>query len=304
MDLKIVKFIQSGANTFFDFFFSQVTKFGEEAFFVTLFLILYWCVSYKYAFKFSLFYLSSVLFNNVLKIIVNRPRPWHISGDVINKVSASGKSFPSGHSQGISCMTTFVVYDVCKNKGFSKFIKTTAISVGVVLSLLVGYSRIYLGQHYLTDVLAGYIFGVVIVLLLKYVFTKISPEFKQKFRLNLLLIIVSFVMIVCVCMVGISNLNLSVSVINKIFKYAAMAVSATAGYILSTTYIPEYKQSFGVKVLKTIVGFLILFGIYSLVLMVPQTRFIKAINIMLVLFVATFVYPFIFTLFYSKLKKD
>ena len=78
--------------------------------------MLYWCFSYGAAFKFALYYVISVACNALLKMFIKRPRPWMASGDVINKLPASGFSFPSGHSQSIASITTFLTYNIYKTK--------------------------------------------------------------------------------------------------------------------------------------------------------------------------------------------
>lgn len=302
LDLEIVKLIQRGATPFFDEFFSLITRFGEEIFFVCVFLIFYWCVSYNYAFKFALFYLTSVLINNVLKIIIKRPRPWMASDLVENKLPASGLSFPSGHSQGISCISTFVIYDCYKNKPFKKNINLTVLISGIVLCLLVGFSRMYLGQHYLTDVIAGFTLGVGIILLLNFIVSKISDKFKSKLNVEIILSVLSIIILVVIVLLSSFNI-VSYSVATKIFRYAGMLVGTTLGYILSTRFIKEINESIWLKLIKVIIGFIVVFGIYALFLLIPSSQFVVGCTVLITSFIATFVYPYLFNLIYCKIKK-
>ena len=302
MDLEIVKFIQSGANEFFDVFFSLITRFGEEIFFVCLFLIFYWVVSYNYAFKFALFYLTSVLINNVLKIIVKRPRPWMASDLVDNKLPATGMSFPSGHSQGIACISTFIVYDCYKYKPFKKGVNITILVSLIVLSLLVGFSRIYLGQHYLTDVIAGLVLGVLVILLVNFIYSKISNKFKSKFNLEATLAFLSHVLMVAVVVVSLTDF-VSYETALKVFKYAGMLIGTTLGYMLSKRLVEEINGTMLAKLFKVIVGLIVVFGLIILFGLIPETQFVVGMSVLVVAFVATFVYPYVFSLIYKKIKK-
>lgn len=95
--------------------------------------------------------------NVLLKIIVRRPRP-----EDINIITESGFSFPSGHAMmsiALYGMLIYFVYKFIKNKGLKIFLM---ILLGALI-LLIGASRIYLGVHYFSDVLVGYLIGYAIL---------------------------------------------------------------------------------------------------------------------------------------------
>ena len=155
------------------------------------------------------------------------------SNTVENKLPASGLSFPSGHSQSVSAISTFVVYDIYKNKNNKKWLKITALIIAVILCLTVGFTRLYLGQHYLTDVLAGLTLGVALMLLLNFIVAKIPENLKNKINLEVVLAILSLIMLLAVVIVGMFDLGLSYKTTLKLFRYAAMAIGVSLGYILS-----------------------------------------------------------------------
>lgn len=92
------------------------------------------------------------LFNTGLKFLVARPRPafFHLVREV-------GYSFPSGHAMMSFAFYGFLIYLLFKNVIPSR--KWLAIIALSILILAIGISRIYLGVHYTTDVIAGFAFS-------------------------------------------------------------------------------------------------------------------------------------------------
>jgi len=128
MEIAIVEFFQSFACGFLDVFFWLITKLGEETVFFFVLTIAYLCYSKKFAIKISFYYLSSVAFNNLLKLIVKRPRPYVQSSKISNRLNADGYSFPSGHTQGYFAVATTSFIEVNKyNKSRSIKISTLVI---------------------------------------------------------------------------------------------------------------------------------------------------------------------------------
>jgi len=96
---------------------------------------------------------SGVILNLTLKEIFQRPRP---AIDAL--IDAPGFSFPSGHAMGSIIIFSFLIFLSFKYSNSSYFKTFALISCSLVI-LLVGFSRIYLGVHYLTDVVAGFTAG-------------------------------------------------------------------------------------------------------------------------------------------------
>lgn len=112
----------------------------------------------------------SILNNLVIKNIVGRDRP---SG--INIITETGKSFPSGHS-AVSMVVygylIYLIYNYVKNKK----LKYILIGILSILILVVGLTRIYLGVHYTSDVIGGYLLGISYLLIFTYVSDKYIKE--------------------------------------------------------------------------------------------------------------------------------
>ena len=105
---------------------------------------------------FSVF--SAVSLSYMLKRIIAIPRP-----DVLTLIEASGYGHPSGHTTRATAFLGMCAILVCRctNK---KSTKISVILLAVLLSCLMGFSRIYLGAHTATDTVAAYLTGVFVII--------------------------------------------------------------------------------------------------------------------------------------------
>lgn len=104
--------------------------------------------------------------NKILKHIVQRPRP--IENRLIEE---SGYSFPSGHSMASMAFYGLIIYFIFKYIKNKKARNTLCILLSILI-ILIGISRIYLGVHYASDVLAGFVLSIAYLA----VFTAIIPK--------------------------------------------------------------------------------------------------------------------------------
>ena len=93
----------------------------------------------------------AALINYTVKQIVQRPRP-----EEYRIINESGYSFPSGHSMVSMAFYGLLIYWIIKNVK-NKYYKCTLVILLGMLILLIGTSRIYLGVHYTSDVIAGFL---------------------------------------------------------------------------------------------------------------------------------------------------
>jgi undecaprenyl-diphosphatase len=100
-----------------------------------------------------------------LKLVFQRLRP-----DLPHLVPAGGYSFPSGHATATAALFFTLALVYCRHSG-SRSGRVLVLSVAALLTLLVGISRVYLGVHYPSDVVAGWAAGgllaIVIAMLLR-----------------------------------------------------------------------------------------------------------------------------------------
>ncbi len=148
--------------------------------FITFFSDPIWCIllsclmvllvkNKKISKSFLLNLILVFLLNYVLKILFSRNRPADI-----NLIVETGFSFPSGHAMMSLGIYGFLIYLLLlsdKNK-ISKIIGTCFL---ILLIFLIGISRIYLGVHYATDVIAGFIISASYLLLfIRFIYPKIK----------------------------------------------------------------------------------------------------------------------------------
>jgi membrane-associated phospholipid phosphatase len=96
----------------------------------------------------------------ILKAIFERPRPSF--ADPV--ATASWFSFPSGHALGSIAVYGALAYVVGRRLDSTRA-RAGVVAGAALLVVLIGFSRLYLGVHYLTDVLAGYSAGLALLLL-------------------------------------------------------------------------------------------------------------------------------------------
>jgi undecaprenyl-diphosphatase len=107
------------------------------------------------------------LLNTLAKYIVQRPRP----DEVLRLIEEHGYSFPSGHSMVSMAFYGYIVYLIYKHVD-NKPKKYIACFSLLFLIAMIGISRIYLGVHYASDVLAGFLLSVAYLML----FVIFSPK--------------------------------------------------------------------------------------------------------------------------------
>ena len=127
---------------------------GESlvAFLITCFI--YFCVNKEKGKLVCFALLSTSITNSMIKNIFRRKRPYLCSEEIELLREVEGYSFPSGHSSNSSCLY-ILLYRLFENK----YTKTIA----VVFTIVVALSRIFLGAHFLTDVIAGLLLGYIMM---------------------------------------------------------------------------------------------------------------------------------------------
>lgn len=125
----------------------------------------------KYGVKFAIAALSSTALYQIMKYIFQRPRP----DLALRLIEQGGYSFPSGHS--MNCLVSYgiliyLLLRYCENRRLAKI-----LSVGLgLLIVLIGFSRVYVGVHFPTDIIGGWSLGIVVLVAMIYAFEKFDSR--------------------------------------------------------------------------------------------------------------------------------
>ena len=110
--------------------------------------------------------------NFVLKQIIQRPRP--VGHRLIDE---KGYSLPSGHSMVSMAFYGFLIYLIYKNIK-NKYVKYISIALLSILIVSIGISRIYLGVHYTSDVISGFLVAISYLIIFEHIINNIKNEIK------------------------------------------------------------------------------------------------------------------------------
>jgi hypothetical protein len=133
-----------------DAIFKAITLVGE-GFFLILLPLFFWCVDFAVGARLAFAFLLSSCANAGLKDLFAHPRPFDLD-PAVKLHEVEGYGLPSGHSQA-----AVVVWGTIA----AGFRRTWLWIVAILLMVLIGFSRIYLGVHFPTDVLGGWAVGAV-----------------------------------------------------------------------------------------------------------------------------------------------
>lgn len=148
MDQQVYQFLHSFQSERLTEIMKFITFFGSTIFIIGLCFVVF-IVNQKVGLWLGIHVAVIAFINQIVKFMVARPRP-----AVIHLVIENGYSFPSAHAMVSLILFGLLAY-ILWQQG-----KHVAI-VLTVIPLLIGITRIYLGVHYTSDVIAGLLFSIV-----------------------------------------------------------------------------------------------------------------------------------------------
>lgn len=162
--------VENMRNSFLTEIFKFITFLGSQYILILITIISFVIIrNKKVPIAITINLIISAVLNVLLKNIINRPRP-----EGYRIISETGYSFPSGHSMismAFYGLILYIVFKNCKNKK----LRNISCSMLSILIILIGFSRIYLGVHYASDVVGGFLVSISYLI----VFTTITkPIFK------------------------------------------------------------------------------------------------------------------------------
>lgn len=267
-----------------------VTALGEETVMVAILGYIYWCYDKKFGTYVGTNLMIGLVANPMIKNIFLRYRPYMVhpevkclkpvhEGDLYDPI-LQGYSFPSGHTSNSSAMYFSLPVYVRK-----KWLTV----IGILLPFLVGLSRVCLGVHYPTDVMAGWLLGAVVVTVMTFLQKKIRIKWKL------------YLLITLICLPGCFYCTS-----NDYFTCLGMML----GFFTASLFEEKYVQFENTKDIKKsiirvvgglavfLVANLLLKSVFGLINIEEITYLLRVIRYGLLVFLTMGVYPLIF-----KMKK-
>ncbi|QEN06613.1 phosphatase PAP2 family protein [Oceanispirochaeta crateris] len=244
----ILAFFQTQANPFWDGMATGITMFGEELIYILIIAVFFWGISKKKGMILAFTLLTSLFLNNLVKILVHSPRPFEVLDNINGKrlKTATGYSFPSGHTQGASSFYFTLVY-LFRNRLFQLCC--------LVILFLVGISRLYLGVHWPLDVLGGWFLGISTAWL---VASKIDRLWEDPSGLERLILILSGLTILFTAMMSFLEVFYFRGAVKTedFFKGAGILLGCFSGFLIERRFT-DFSASKGTllqKILRIFIG--------------------------------------------------
>jgi len=169
-------------------FFSML---GYENFFFLVLPLIYWSVDAGLGMRVALVIAVSNNLKPIFKLLFAAPRPYWISGQVKPFLYESSFGIPSGHAQDAVALWGIMA------AGAQRAGKRWAWALAVVIAFFVGFSRLYLGVHFVHDVIAGWLIGFIILLAFLKFWDPVAAWLKTKTLIQqiMLAFVISLVMV-------------------------------------------------------------------------------------------------------------
>lgn len=152
--LLVVQWIQGFRNPLLDQFFLTINFLGDEDFYLLFLPLLFWCLDRRLGARLGVLFLFSMYTNQFLKDWFRAPRPYQADGKIYSPVRQPGYGIPSAHAQGT---TTTWGYLATQLRTIQWWI------LAVAVPLLISIGRMYLGDHFPQDVIAGLAIGTLLI---------------------------------------------------------------------------------------------------------------------------------------------
>lgn len=184
--MEVLHWLESIRSPFLDTLMGLITQLGEDLVFTVVIIGTLWCLDKRAGFWMFFSWGLGTGINQLVKAVCKIPRPW-VRDPSLKAVesaipAATGYSFPSGHTQSVIGLFG----------SLSVFARKWAVTiVSLVLILLTGFSRMYLGVHTPADVLCAFAIGFVVVMLMRWL-ASLEEKFPWITRLaSVILVVIS-----------------------------------------------------------------------------------------------------------------
>ncbi|MFP4287029.1 MAG: phosphatase PAP2 family protein [Candidatus Izemoplasmataceae bacterium] len=284
----IIIALQKLESIFLDFFFNAISFLGEEFVYIAILSGLYWVYNKKMGEFIGVTLGISFSLNTFFKEIFSKPRPFETSSEIINKRpgTSTGHSMPSGHAQGAA--TFYLSTALAIKKHF------IIVIAGIIITLMM-ISRMYLGVHYLEDVLVGAIIGIILSIGSYYLFYKksLSDQTLHKIYLGIIILFLPVAVI-----------YLNTDSANDFYKGYGIMIGIMSGVMIEKRWISfQINKPLNIKMIRYIIGvislsFVLIITGFMKDLWIESTSLINLFDIFRYGFLGVLgfgLYPYIFT---------
>lgn len=159
-DNRVYSFLKSFECGILDNYFIFITKFGNPLLAVLLVAFFVVFIRNKHSLMILIVSICSFVTNTFFKYLFQRERP-----SVIKMIVQGGYSYPSGHAMISVSIYGYLLYVVLRRVR-DKYLRILFSSLLILLILSIGISRIYLGVHYASDIIGGFLLATIELILL------------------------------------------------------------------------------------------------------------------------------------------
>ena len=303
--MALLYWLQSIRNPVLDAIFSVITRLGEETVLMVVGMLILWCVSKKWGYRFFLVGMVGNTLNQLLKAIFLIPRPWVLDPEfpIVEsaRAAATGYSFPSGHSTN-----SVGTYGVLATESKRLWLRI----VCAVLCFVIPFTRLYLGVHTPADVLVGSAIPLFFIVVLRPAIYQHDGKHIPKLMAVMVLCSAAFV--------GFMEYHpfpsdVDTANLQSALKNSYTLLGALVGMIL--VYYADQKRNFSTEaiwyaqLLKTVLGLGLALAVKEGLKLPLDSLFsghmiARAIRYMLLVVFAGIVWPMTFPMFQKLGRKD
>jgi len=294
--MELLRSIEGIRTPFWDSFFSIATRLGEQTILIVVFCVLFWCINKRMAYVMGVVFFMSSLVVQGMKIIFRVPRPWVTGYPDFRPVNdalseATGYAFPSGHTQNAAAYLG----------SLGATIKPIAAKIVLfALPVLVAFSRMYLGVHYLSDVLASLVITFVLIFLAVKLITEEPASKKRELLIALFIVLCSVIVIVIAAVLYHRNVT-EPSQLRDATRAAAAAIAFAIGMYVERMHIRFSVKTKNIfwQILKFVIGLGVTLGIQEGARVLGAGLIADSIRYFLMVIWIMLVYPLIIKRFFE-----
>ncbi|HZK20387.1 MAG TPA: phosphatase PAP2 family protein [Treponemataceae bacterium] len=170
--IKLIQTVQTIAHPVLTAIIKTITYAGDPLFYLLALTFVFWCIDEKIGIRLASLSILGGAINTTIKYVLKIPRPF-IQDPSVGIGYHDGFSTPSGHAQGSASFWSYYAFSFNQLKRWQRFL------IAFAIPLIIGFTRVYLGVHYPTDVLIGWIIGFLLslafMLFLDFIVKRLNP---------------------------------------------------------------------------------------------------------------------------------